>query len=337
MRISRIPRHRRYLALFPGLALFTTLLLVGATTSFATGCEDTADAMLLSCLHEGKDDFWSGTGICLNGTDGRCQRGVRKEQKAMKRECRAQHEARLELCDDLGEDRYDPSWDPDDFTDDFNGLNPYFPLEVGNFWVLEGGGETIAIEVLDETKYIDGVTCIVVRDLVSEDDEDLEDTDDWYGQATNGDVHYCGELSRDFVYVEGDMPLLRELFEIEGSFKAGRDGDKPGILMFSSPMTGQKYRQEWSLGNAEDVAEVLSHTYSFGSDPDLDEFAPAGLVNLLCNGDCVVTEDSSPHDPGEVEYKYYAPGIGLFLEVKPEDGEVFELVECNMDARCNML
>ena len=30
----------------------------------------------------------------------------------MKRECRAQHEARLELCDDLGEDRYDPSWDP---------------------------------------------------------------------------------------------------------------------------------------------------------------------------------------------------------------------------------
>jgi hypothetical protein len=38
-----------------------------------------------------------------------------------------------------------------------------------------------------------------------------------------------------------------------------------------------------------------------------------------------------------VERKYFAPGIGGFLEVKPDEGEISQLVECNFDARCASL
>jgi hypothetical protein len=38
-----------------------------------------------------------------------------------------------------------------------------------------------------------------------------------------------------------------------------------------------------------------------------------------------------------VERKYYAAGIGFFLEVKPDTGEVVQLVGCNYDPRCARL
>ena len=44
--------------------------------------------------------------------------------------------------------------------------NPYYPLAIGNVREYVGGEETIRIEVLDKTKLIEGVTCIVVNDVV---------------------------------------------------------------------------------------------------------------------------------------------------------------------------
>ena len=37
------------------------------------------------------------------------------------------------------------------------------------------------------------------------------------------------------------------------------------------------------------------------------------------------------------ERKYYAPGIGVFLETAPQTGEVIRLVKCNVDPRCAQL
>ena len=109
------------------------------------------------------------------------------------------------------------------------------------------------------------------------------------------------------------MPDDPELVEIEGSFKAGRDGDQPGILLPFSPQVGDAYRQEMSLGNAEDAAEVISITGS--------ETAPAAS----CLNDCLVTRDFTPLDPEVEENKYYAPGVGLILET--DEGDRTELVE----------
>ena len=45
----------------------------------------------------------------------------------------------------------------------------------------------------------------------------------------------------------------------------------------------------------------------------------------------------TPIEPDAFGRKYYARGIGLFLEVDPEDGDVVQLVDCNFDARCAAL
>jgi hypothetical protein len=326
-----------------GLALAITA--VTAERGLAGGaCSSTARAQFQACEKEVDDDTLVGRAICINVSDdeerSECRDDVRETRREELHLCRDQHGARRELCDLIGEDRYDPDFVPADFDDDFSNPtapNTHFPLGIGNRWHFVGGDETTTIEVLDKTKLIDGVTCIVVNDLVAEDGEPIENTDDWFALAKNGDVYYCGESVRDFEIFEGDMPAEPELVETEGSFKAGRDGDKAGILFFGSPVVGVTHRQEWSASNAEDAATVLSTDYGFGSDPELDQFVPQDLANLLCDGDCVVIREFSPIDPGEFEHKYFAPGVGKFLEVKPEEGEVTQLVECNVDPKCAAL
>jgi len=160
--------------------------------------------------------------------------------------------------------------------------------------------------VTDEVKEILGVTCAVVHNLVKENGEVIEDTEDWYAQDIFGNVWYFGEIAQDFE--DG------ELVSIDGSWKAGVDGAKAGIIMKAAPAVGDVYRQEFSLGNAEDLAEVLSLTGS--------EVVPAAT----CNGDCLVTRDFTPLQPDVSEHKYYKPGFGLILEVNPDTGDRVELV-----------
>ncbi len=211
-------------------------------------------------------------------------------------------------------------------------------MKVGYIWDYAGGNEFNTLEVLNETKLIDEVTCIVVRDQVFKDGDLAEDTDDWYAPAKDGNTWYCGEEVKDFESFDGDKPRTPELISIDGSFKAGRDGDKPGIIFQASPAVGQVYLEEFSLGNAEDVTEVLSTTYKFGSDPDLDQLVPKKLADRFCSaGDCVVTKNFSLLEPGIFARKYYARGIGVFLEVKPDTNEVVQLVNCNFSNKCKNL
>jgi hypothetical protein len=254
--------------------------------------------------------------------------------------CGAQRTARLDVCKALGEDRYDPNFDPALFDSDFMHLtkpNPYLPLTIGNKWEYAGRNESSVVEVLNETKLIEGVTCIVLSDVVSKDGDLAEDTDDWLCQAKNGDIYYFGEEAKDFDSFDGDKPRLPELVKIDGSFKHGRDGDKGGILFLGSPTPGKVFRQEFSLSNAEDIAEVVSTTYAFGKTAELDKFVPQKLAQILCSGDCVVTKEYSAHEPGSFEYKYYARGIGYFLATKPSTGKATQLVNCNFDKRCTSL
>jgi hypothetical protein len=176
---------------------------------------------------------------------------------------REQRDGRLDACKSLGEGRYDPDFDPALFDDPRNPTNPnsYFTLTVGNRWEYRGGTEINTLEVLNEIKLIAGVRCIVVRDLVTKAGDLAEATDDWYAQAKDKNIWYCGEEIKNFESFDGDDPRRPELVSIDGSFKAGRDGDKPGITFLASPTQGDVYLEEFSLGNAEDVTEILSTTY----------------------------------------------------------------------------
>lgn len=307
-------------------------------------CTGTAAAMFEACRSEGEPGYWKAVAICSNIDDDEdreeCFDEIAEERRETGRLCRAQMEARHAVCHKLGENRHDPDFDSSRFDSDFTRLtrpNRYYPLAAGFRWDFVAPNETITVEVLNKTKLVDGVTCIVVNDKVFVGGRIVEDTDDWLAQARDGDVYYCGEEVKDFETFAGDAPEEPELVSIDGSFKAGRDGDKPGILFRGAPMQGELYRQEFSLGNAEDVAEVLSTTYAFGRDAELDRFVPRALADLLCPGDCVVTKEYTPLEPGAVELKYYASRIGKFLEVNPDTGTAVRLAGCNMDSRCNAL
>ena len=76
-----------------------------------------------------------------------------------------------------------------------------------------------------------------------------EDTLDWYAQDKEGNVWYFGENTAEF---EDGRPVT-----LAGTFTAGVNNDKPGIIMEANSVVGDFYRQEFSLGNAEDNALVV--------------------------------------------------------------------------------
>ncbi len=291
-----------------------------AETAF---CSKTADLQRRACNLEVREDYLGARAVCLNVSDAEardtCRDEAQEARNETQEECNAQFEARIDVCGLLGEKRYDPDFSPANFVDP-NEIgksiepNPYFPLIPGTRWVYEGGEELITVVVTDKTKLIEGVICRVVNDLVVEDGEPVEDTDDWYAQDLDGNVWYCGEEVKDFENFEGDDPERPELVSIDGSFKVGREGAKAGFLVLANPNVGDAYRQEYFQGEAEDAVEVLSVTGT--------ESVPA--VN--CNGTCLVTRDFTPLDPNVEENKYYAPGVGPILEVD-EEGNRTELVE----------
>lgn len=87
------------------------------------------------------------------------------------------------------------------------------------------------------------------------------------------------------------------------------------MLIPFAPELGQIIRQEVKYPDAEDAIEILSITAT--------ESAPGGA----CVENCLQTRDFTALEPDAEEHKYYAPGIGLIVEVDPDSGERLELIE----------
>lgn len=304
-------------------------------------CSSTAASLLKACGFDTDDTYWTTIAKCTNVSDPQerdaCLADAQTTKTEGGQECQAQYATRLAACKVLGEDRYDPDLDPSGFERNSGNLrnpNRYFPLTTGYKWMYRSGHETNTVESIDATKKIDGVNCAVLRDLVFLDGVIHEATDDWYAQAQDGSVWYFGEEVKNYETFAGDRPRAPELVSNDGSFKAGRELDKPGIIFENSPAKGNAYLEEFSLGNAEDVSEILSTTYSFGADSELDHLVPKALAMRFCNHDCVVTKNYSLLEPNLFARKYYAPGIGVIIEVEVQTGEVVALTDCNFDSRC---
>lgn len=199
---------------------------------------------------------------------------------------------------------YNPSINPSDFVTAVD--NPLWPLVPGTRYVYQGGDEMIEVTVTYDTKDILGITNIVVRDVVSVGGEIIEDTYDWYAQDAAGNVWYFGEDTKE--YEDGIV------VSTAGSWEAGVDGAKPGIVMHAIQAIGFPYRQEYYACEAEDMAEVVS----------LDESVTVPYGNF---NNCLQTREFTPLAPEVNEYKYYCSGIGLVLEVDVKTGARTELVE----------
>jgi hypothetical protein len=307
-------------------------------------CTRTSETMALACRAEIRDDYYVETAKCLNESEFleriECRMDVGSEYREARELCGEQLEARLDVCEAIGEAPYDPSFEPEDFETSLDYLsrpNPYFPMKVGNEWTY-GGDEDIHVEVLDQTKLIDDIVCFVVRDVVTVDGDVAEDTNDWLAVSkVDGSIWYCGEEVKDYEYFDGDAPRLPELVDIGGSFKVERDGARAGVFFPGYPNLGDIYRQEFLPGEAEDIGEVVSISYGFGADPELDEMVPEDLVDLLCDFDCVVIAESNPLEPDVFELKYFARDIGFFLGINPEDEELVQLTDCSFNIVCALL
>jgi len=278
-------------------------------------CSQTTQAALKACRAGNMDDYWIAMGNCSNLMDENARSSCKTETKQLSREvqteCKQQSEARADICAVIGEAAYDPQIAPANFVDPLQigssvAANAYFPLVPGNKWTYEGGGETNIVTVTEETKEIQGVKCIVVIDTVTEDGDLVEDTESWYAQDISGRVWFFGEISKSFE--DG------ELTEIESFWEAGVDSAKAGVLQQAAPQVGDMYRQEFVLGETEEVTEVISLN------------ATASVPAVSCVEECLMTREFTALEPG-IEHRYYAPGIGFILEIHPDTGERFELIE----------
>lgn len=208
--------------------------------------------------------------------------------------------------------------DPD-FTMDFDrarctfttvGTNPYLLLWPGYALHLEGEeeddeGETVELEVwitvLPETEIVDGVSTRVVEEREQEDGELQEVSRNFFALCREtGDVWYFGEDVMDF---EDGEPV-----PADDGWRAGVNGAQAGIIMPGSPLVGARYFQEQAPGVALDQGEILSVNQQVT--------VPAGTFDHVLQ-----VADTNAFAPGEVDEKFYAPGVGLIVD------EELELVE----------
>ena len=206
-----------------------------------------------------------------------------------------------------------PVIDPSNFVSRVT--NPYFPLVPGTSFhfvnrTIEDNDtiyQDIDVLVTADTKMIKGVRCQVVHDVVREEGEVTEDTYDWYAQDKSGNVWYFGEHSKSLKDKNG--------WTTEGSWKAGSHNACAGIIMWANPQAhaGQTYYQEFSQGIAEDQAQVISTNSTVG--------VPYGTFT-----NCVKTKEFTSLEPGVIEYKYYAAGVGQIKTEMTEGGNELEVL-----------
>ena len=193
--------------------------------------------------------------------------------------------------------------------------NPWFPLARGSVYVYDGQKDgkqaRDVMTVTHKTKSIAGIRAAVVNDRLFLNGQLAERTTDWYAQDKRGTVWYLGEKT-------AELNARGKVTSREGSFLNGRDGAKGGIFMPAQPVVGQSFQQEAFKGQAEDHFRILDMATSIST--------PA-----VSSQNAMLTEETTPVEPGVVDHKYYIQGIGTVKEQQvagapPGQGEVGTLV-----------
>jgi hypothetical protein len=200
--------------------------------------------------------------------------------------------------------------DPADFSNPQPNL--YFPLDPGRVSRYRGieDGERFRerVEVTERTKQILGVTTVVVIDVLHVDGRLAERTEDWYQADNDGTVWYFGEDTAEY-------DRHGNVISSAGSWEAGVDGARPGVIMPADPRPSDAYFQEFYRGEAEDQGWVVHRREVVR--------VPYGRVS-----DVLRTYEWSRLEPAVVVMKQYGPGLGIVRErVVAGEAERLELVD----------
>ncbi|MGN6217822.1 MAG: hypothetical protein ACTHN7_12860 [Solirubrobacterales bacterium] len=194
-----------------------------------------------------------------------------------------------------------PGWpktlSPGDFVREVT--NPWFPLKPGSVWhykgLKEGVKTTDVVTATHRTKKILGVDTTDVHDVVSFKGKPQEVTDDFYAQDRKGNVWYFGEETEE-------LNAQGKPTSTEGSFEAGVEGARPGVLIPGRPKVGLVGRQEFLKGEAEDHFRVLDLKASVS-------------VPFVSTRRALRTREWTPLEPATVDNKYYVRGVGSVREI----------------------
>ncbi|MEZ5428321.1 MAG: hypothetical protein R2747_18775 [Pyrinomonadaceae bacterium] len=183
---------------------------------------------------------------------------------------------------------------PDDCTFETVGRNRYFILEPGYQLTLENkSGDRLIVTVLSETRKIGDVETRVVEENESKNGRPVEVSRNFFAFCREtASVYYFGE--------EVDLYKNGRLVKGEDAWTAGGE-NRAGLAMPGLVLLGARYYQEIAPGVAMDRAEIISISETKNT--------PAGNFT-----GCLKTEETTPLEPREKEYKFYAPGVGLIQD-----------------------
>ena len=176
--------------------------------------------------------------------------------------------------------------------------NPWFPLARGSVYVYEGQKDgkqaRDVMTVTRRTRTIAGIRSAVIADRLFLNGQLAERTTDWYAQDKRGTVWYLGEAT-------ATLDAKGKPTSTAGSFLNGRDGATGGIFMPAHPAVGQSGQQESFKGQAEDHFRIL-------------DMAASITTPAVSSHNAMLTEETTPLEPGVVDHKYYVQGIGTVKE-----------------------
>ncbi len=183
--------------------------------------------------------------------------------------------------------------------------NPYLPLSKHSrceFRGLQDDGtrERGVLRLLKRTRAfnINGqrVQAAVIEDRAFEDGRLVERTLDYFAQADDGTVHYLGEHVNNI--------RRGRVVNHDGSWLYGKHTDVLGVAMPASPKLGDQWR-------LEDVPGITTES------DRVEETGMRARVRGKLYTDVIRTQEFIQPE-GEVEYKLYAPGVGLITEYPPD-------------------
>lgn len=175
------------------------------------------------------------------------------------------------------------------------GRNTYFVLWPGHRLLLRHADDTLTISVLKETKIVDGVKTRVVEERETKAGKLVEVSRNYFAiSRTTGDVYYFGE--------DVDHYKDGKVIGHEGSWQAGVNGARFGLMMPGFPALNDRYHQEVAPGVAMDRAEVVG----------LREDVAAPAKNFER---CLRIRETSTLESGTSD-KLYAPDVGLVQDGK---------------------